>query len=45
MGMFIGGQLGDVNWISSNWGTFKGHLGDVHYIPLKRGKFGGDLGD
>lgn len=39
--MFEGHLVGDVNWISSSWGTFKGHLGDVHYIPLKWGKFGG----
>ena len=40
MGIFLG-HLGDVNWISSSWGTFIGHLGDVHYIPLKPGKCGG----
>ena len=44
-GMFEGHLVGDVNWISSSWGTFKGHLGDAHYIPLKWGKFGGDLED
>ena len=40
MGIFLG-HLGDVNWISSSWGTFIGHLGDVHYIPLKPDKCGG----
>lgn len=42
-GMFEGHLVGDVNWISSSWGTF--NLGDVHYILLKWGKFGGDLED